>query len=50
MDLFAEIFDALPRQGPGKASYTKRAFAATDLATRPAPHVLDIGSGSGAST
>jgi ubiquinone/menaquinone biosynthesis C-methylase UbiE len=48
-DVFYEIFRALPRQGPGLAECTLRAFRA--LKDLPAhPRILDIGCGSGMQT
>ncbi|WP_445475627.1 class I SAM-dependent methyltransferase [Methanococcoides methylutens] len=48
-DIFLEIFDRLPRQGPGKNECTKKAF--TMLSGLPArPHIIDIGCGSGMQT
>jgi len=47
--LFFEVFEPLPRQGPGSRSSAKRAL---DLCTGlpPSPAVLDLGSGAGAQT
>lgn len=48
-ELFYEIFDALPRGGPGDAESTRRAFAMlTNLPPRPL--LLDIGCGPGKQT
>ncbi|MGM0770402.1 MAG: class I SAM-dependent methyltransferase [Halobacteriota archaeon] len=48
-DIFLEIFDKLPRQGPGKNECTKKAFSMlSELPER--PHILDIGCGSGMQT
>lgn len=48
-DIFLEIFDKLPRQGPGKDECTKKAFSIlSDLPER--PEILDIGCGSGIQT
>ena len=47
--LFFEVFEPLPRQGPGSRSSAKRALdLCTGLPTSPA--VLDLGSGAGAQT
>lgn len=45
--LFYEVFERLPRQGPGAAESTRRAL---DLVPNlgPSSHILDIGSGTGA--
>ena len=47
--LFFEVFEPLPRQGPGSRSSAKRAL---DLCAGlpPSPAVLDLGSGAGAQT
>jgi ubiquinone/menaquinone biosynthesis C-methylase UbiE len=48
-DIFLEIFDKLPRQGPGKDECTKKAFSMlSDLPEK--PNILDIGCGSGVQT
>jgi SAM-dependent methyltransferase len=47
--LFHEVFEALPRQGPGNRACTQRALALC-IGLPPAPAVLDLGCGSGAST
>ncbi|WP_048205256.1 class I SAM-dependent methyltransferase [Methanococcoides methylutens] len=48
-DVFIEMFDRLPRQGPGKNECTKKAFEIlSELPER--PHILDIGCGSGMQT
>jgi SAM-dependent methyltransferase len=45
-DIFYEIFESLPRQGPGDDLSTKKAFLkCTDLPKR--PEILDIGCGTG---
>jgi SAM-dependent methyltransferase len=46
---FYEIFEALPRQGPGDRGSTERALALLPSLT-PSQRVLDIGCGSGAQT
>jgi SAM-dependent methyltransferase len=47
--IFYEIFEALPRQGPGDEKSTKRAFR--KLAGLPEhPEILDVGCGSGGQT
>ena len=47
--IFFEIFESLPRQGPGDAKSTQKAFAKlTGLPKR--PDILDIGCGSGGQT
>ena len=47
--IFFEIFEALPRQGPGDARATKKAFARLTGLPRH-PDILDIGCGSGGQT
>lgn len=48
-EIFFEVFEPLPRQGPGSFACTKRALAlCTDLPS--APRILDLGCGSGAQT
>src|SRR4030042_1503532 len=48
-EIFYEIFEALPSQGPGDAKSTKRAFH--KLAGLPEhPEILDVGGGSGGQT
>ena len=47
--IFFEIFEALPRQGPGDAKSTKRAFEKlTGLPEH--PNILDVGCGTGGQT
>jgi SAM-dependent methyltransferase len=47
--IFYEIFEALPRQGPGDDSSTKKALLTlTDLTGR--PDILDVGCGTGGQT
>ena len=47
--IFFELFEGLPRQGPGSAACTERAFGlCQDLPS--APRVLDLGCGAGAQT
>ena len=47
--IYYEIFEALPRQGPGDAKSTKKAFA--KLAGLPGhPEILDVGCGTGMQT
>jgi len=48
-DIFFEIFDELPRQGPGTHKATQKAFRLTNLWSK-AIQVLDIGCGTGAQT
>jgi ubiquinone/menaquinone biosynthesis C-methylase UbiE len=49
MEFFFELYDNLPRQGPGSDSATRKALAMIpDLPERPA--ILDIGCGTGAQT
>jgi DNA-binding transcriptional MerR regulator/SAM-dependent methyltransferase len=49
MEYFYELFEKLPRQGPGCSDATKRALGLlTDLSNN--PRVLDIGCGSGLQT
>jgi len=47
-ELFFEIHRDLPREGPGRDRYTKRAYRMLPPMT--APHVLDIGCGPGGPT
>jgi SAM-dependent methyltransferase len=47
--LFLEIFELLPRQGPGSEAATLKALAMCD-GLPPGPRVLDLGCGSGAQT
>ncbi|MFV0458484.1 MAG: SAM-dependent methyltransferase [Actinomycetales bacterium] len=47
--IFSEVFESLPRQGPGNLASTSRALSlCSDLP--PAPRILDLGCGSGAQT
>jgi trans-aconitate methyltransferase len=49
MDLFFELHNELPREGPGDAASTRRAFAL--MSALPAqPRLLDIGCGPGQQT
>jgi ubiquinone/menaquinone biosynthesis C-methylase UbiE len=48
-DILYEIFEALPRQGPGDIEATKRAFDAVKVLPNK-PKILDIGCGSGVQT
>ncbi len=48
-EIFFEVFEALPRQGPGNLACTRRAFALC-RALPSAPRVLDLGCGAGAQT
>ena len=49
MDLIFELYEGTPRQGPGNAASTRRAFAMLpQLPER--PRTLDVGCGSGAQT
>lgn len=48
-DIFFELFESLPRQGPGNRSSTAKALAlCTELPA--SPDVLDLGCGTGAQT
>jgi hypothetical protein len=47
--LLMEIHGGLPRQGPGDAASTARAFAMLDRKTNN-PRILDVGCGPGAQT
>ncbi|MGC4000785.1 MAG: class I SAM-dependent methyltransferase [Anaeromyxobacter sp.] len=47
---FLQFHHATPRQGPGTAEATTRAFRAVAPLLPPAPDVLDLGCGSGAQT
>lgn len=49
MDVLYELFDGLPRQGPGSSAATRRVWEFLD-AVPPCPTVLDIGCGSGMQT
>jgi len=46
--IFYEIFEHMPRQGPGKSEYTKKALSFCNLPKN--PQILDIGCGTGAQT
>jgi len=46
--IFYEIFEHMPRQGPGKSEYTKKALSFCPLPKN--PQILDIGCGTGAQT
>ena len=46
-DIFFEIFESLPRQGPGDEGSTKRAFQMLDGLSE-CPEILDVGCGTGA--
>lgn len=46
---FYDIFDELPRQGPGDNIYTKKAYH-TIPALSPDPVIVDIGCGTGMQT
>ncbi len=48
-DIFYEIFDELPRQGPGDTASTEKAFRMLK-GLPPSPAILDIGCGSGRQT
>ena len=48
-EIFYEVFDNLPRQGPGSNEATQKAFASTNLENKKI-QVLDIGCGTGAQT
>ena len=45
---FYEIFEQMPRQGPGKSEYTQKALSFCQLPKN--PQILDIGCGTGAQT
>jgi ubiquinone/menaquinone biosynthesis C-methylase UbiE len=47
-DIFFEIHQGLPREGPGRNKYTRRAFQM--LPPLETPHILDIGCGPGGPT
>jgi SAM-dependent methyltransferase len=47
---FFEVFEAMPRQGPGSDEATLRALRSLKPRLPPAPRVLDIGCGTGAQT
>ena len=48
-EIFFEVFEPLPRQGPGNLACVQRALAlCTELPS--SPHILDLGCGSGAQT
>jgi len=49
MDLFFELFEPLPRQGPGNLASTQRALELCE-ALADEPSVLDLGCGAGAQT
>ncbi|MFW6123900.1 MAG: class I SAM-dependent methyltransferase [Acidobacteriota bacterium] len=46
--IFYEIFEHMPRQGPGKSEYTQKALSFCQLQQN--PQILDIGCGTGAQT
>jgi cyclopropane fatty-acyl-phospholipid synthase-like methyltransferase len=46
--IFYEIFERMPRQGPGKSEYTRKALSFCRLPQN--PQILDIGCGTGAQT
>lgn len=48
-EFFYEIFEVLPRQGPGNKASTQKAFKAIPRLP-PHPKILDIGCGTGAQT
>ncbi|MBN1408372.1 MAG: methyltransferase domain-containing protein [Calditrichaceae bacterium] len=48
-EIFYEVFDTMPRLGPGSAEATKKAFKATGLGSKRI-EILDIGCGTGAQT
>ncbi|MEX1368444.1 MAG: methyltransferase domain-containing protein [Nannocystaceae bacterium] len=48
-EVFFEVFEALPRQGPGSLACTRRALALC-RELPPSPRVLDLGCGAGAQT
>jgi len=50
MELFYEVFHAMPRQGPGMDRCTLQAFNQLKPLLPPKPIVLDMGCGTGAST
>lgn len=47
--IFYEMFSGLPRQGPGSAAATARAFHMVSLPEHK-PHIVDVGCGTGAQT
>lgn len=47
---FLQFHHGIPRQGPGTAEATARAFRRIEALLPPAPSILDLGSGSGAQT
>ena len=49
MEIFYELFEALPRQGPGSASATRQAWSMLNE-LHDLKRILDIGCGSGAAT
>lgn len=49
MEYFYELFEALPRSGPGDNNSTRRAFHSIPKLVHP-PHILDIGCGQGVQT
>lgn len=50
MDYFYEIFETMPRQGPGDTHHTLKALEIARPWLPPCPRVLDVGCGSGAQT
>jgi ubiquinone/menaquinone biosynthesis C-methylase UbiE len=47
-DIFFEIHQNLPREGPGRNEYTRKAFEMLPKSDN--PHILDIGCGTGGPT
>ncbi len=47
-EIFYEMFKQMPRQGPGKSGYTKKALSFCTIPD--SPQILDIGCGTGAQT
>jgi len=47
-DIFFEIHRDLPREGPGRNQYTRKAFRM--LPKMEKPHILDVGCGPGGPT
>jgi hypothetical protein len=49
-DYFYEVFENIPRQGPGLNAYTRKAFGQIEKELPEIPEILDIGCGKGMQT
>ena len=50
MGIYEEIFEYLPRQGPGSRAVTRQALELAASSLPENPRILDVGCGSGASS